>query len=68
MRGVDEMIDEYRQSKDFVESVINENKALSVEKKAQLQSQIKQIMANIFRLKNPTAAPGLSNQNTPAST
>lgn len=52
IRQVDEKIDEYQHSKVFVETVINENKLLSEEIKEMLKLYIKQIMANIFRLKN----------------
>ena len=57
IRQVDEKIEEYQHAKTFVETVINENKLLSEEIKQMLKQYIKQIMANIFRLKNPNNQP-----------
>lgn len=69
IRQVDEKIEEYKQSKDFVETVITENKLLSADIKNILKQQIKQIMANIFRLKNPSTALNPDSCNTsPAAT
>jgi hypothetical protein len=66
---VDEKIDEYQHSKTFVEMVIHENKLLSEEIKSMLKQYIKQVMANIFRLKNPVNSGGASSeQTTPSST
>ena len=53
IRQVSEKADEFRSAKDFVEIVISENKTLSIDIKHMLKQQIKQIMANIFRLRNP---------------
>lgn len=51
IRGVNEKIDDFRAAKDFVELVITENKTLSEDIKNIMKQQIKQIMANIFRLR-----------------
>lgn len=70
IRQVDEKIDEYQHSKNFVETVIHENKLLSEEIRQMLKSYIKQVMANIFRLKNPADmanSPSGSEQPTPAT-
>lgn len=53
IRQVSDKADDYRAAKDFVEIVISENKTLSTDIKNMLKQQIKEIMANIFRLRNP---------------
>jgi hypothetical protein len=51
IRAVNEKIEDFKSAKDFVELVITENKTLSEDIKNILKQQIKQIMANIFRLR-----------------
>ena len=57
MRSYDEKIEDFKLAKDFVELVITENKTLSQDIKNLLHQQIKQIMKNIFQLKNKPAQP-----------
>ena len=51
IRMVDEKIEDYKGAKDFVETVITENKMLSLDIKNILKQQIKTMMGNIFRIR-----------------